>query len=68
MDRRYDLSVSEVAASLRISTTTIRRYIRDGRMEAYRVGGQWRVAKESIEAFLAGCTNPRSATHEAIGH
>ena len=56
MDRRNDLSVSEVAASLRVSPTTIRRYIRDGRMEAYRVGGRWRVAKDSIEDFLTGCT------------
>jgi excisionase family DNA binding protein len=45
-------TVGEIASTLRISQPTVIRAIQSGRLEAYRVGGQWRITGEAAERFL----------------
>lgn len=45
-------NVEEVANILNVHTRTVRRYIKEGKMEAKKVGGQWRVTKENLESFM----------------
>jgi len=48
------LTVSEVQAYLGIkSRKTILKYIRNGQLVAYKIGGtRWRIAREDVECFL----------------
>ncbi|NOX63124.1 MAG: helix-turn-helix domain-containing protein [Chloroflexi bacterium] len=48
------LSVKQVAQLLRRSETTVRRYIRSGKLEAVRVGRHVRVPREAVEALMLG--------------
>ncbi len=43
----------EVAATLRVSTMTIYRAIKAGRLTAYKFGKDWRIRKDDLERFLA---------------
>ncbi len=47
-----DLSVSEVAIILGISTEAIRRYIRLGILPAYKIGPAYRVTVHDLMKFL----------------
>jgi excisionase family DNA binding protein len=46
-------SVDQVAERLGLHVRTIRNYVRDGRLKAVRIGKQYRIAHEDLEA-LAG--------------
>ncbi|NOX63126.1 MAG: helix-turn-helix domain-containing protein [Chloroflexi bacterium] len=48
------LSVKQAAQLLRRSETTVRRYIRSGKLEAVRVGRHVRVPREAVEALMVG--------------
>lgn len=48
------LTAAEVADQLRVSTMTIYRLIRRGELPAVRVGRNYRVRAEDIEAYLSG--------------
>jgi excisionase family DNA binding protein len=48
---------SEVAKALRISSVTVSRAIRCGKLKAFRVGGQWRIVGSDILAFVDDGTN-----------
>ena len=50
MEKIY--TVAEARDYLRISDATIRRYIKDGRLEAQRVNRQYRITESSIKDFL----------------
>lgn len=45
-------SVEQVAERLGLHVRTIRNYVRDGRLAAVRVGKQYRIAHEDLEAFV----------------
>lgn len=45
-------TISEAAASLRVSEKTIRRAIKDGRLAACKVGHQFRLRAEDVARFL----------------
>lgn len=47
------LTVEEVASRLRVSTFTVRRWLRDGALQGVRIGGRWRVSEESLARFIA---------------
>lgn len=42
----------EVSELLRVSVYTVRRWIRQGDLPAYKVGRGWRVSATAIEAWL----------------
>jgi excisionase family DNA binding protein len=44
-------SVEEVAALLGLHVKTVRGYVRDGRLDAVRVGRQYRIPVDALEAF-----------------
>lgn len=48
-DRLY--SVEQVAERLGLHVRTIRNYVRDGRLNAVRIGKQYRIAEADLEAF-----------------
>ena len=51
-------SVDQVAAQLGLHVRTVRNYVRDGRLKAVRIGKQYRIAREDLEALTGG---PRAA-------
>jgi len=44
--------VVELAEKLRVSNMTIYRYIKSGKIEAYKIGKELRIAKEDFDKFL----------------
>jgi excisionase family DNA binding protein len=51
MTERQMYSVEDVAELLGLHVKTVRAYVRDGRLEAVRIGRQYRIAAEDLEAF-----------------
>ena len=49
-------SPSEVARSLRVSAATISRAIHGGKLRAYRVGNQWRIAGRDVLDYVTAQT------------
>jgi excisionase family DNA binding protein len=45
-------SAEEVAEQLGLHVRTVRGYLRDGRLRAVRIGKQYRIAREDLEAFV----------------
>jgi excisionase family DNA binding protein len=45
-------STEEVAEQLGLHVRTVRGYVRDGRLRAVRIGKQYRVTREDLEAFV----------------
>lgn len=48
-DRLY--SVEQVAERLGLHVRTVRNYVRDGRLNAVRIGKQYRISQSDLEAF-----------------
>ena len=44
-------SVDQVAALLNLHVRTVRGYVREGRLKAVRIGKQYRIAREDLEAM-----------------
>src|SRR5262245_34071150 len=44
-------SVEDVAGQLGLHVRTVRNYVRDGRLKAVRIGKQYRIAREDLEAL-----------------
>jgi excisionase family DNA binding protein len=44
--------VEELAAVLRVSNMTIYRYIKAGKIKAYKIGKEFRIGKEEFQVFL----------------
>ncbi|MFF3287370.1 helix-turn-helix domain-containing protein [Streptomyces sp. NPDC003023] len=58
-------SVEQVAGLLDLHVRTVRTYVREGRLKATRIGKQYRIAREDLEAFTGGPVAPpaRSVRH-----
>jgi excisionase family DNA binding protein len=58
------LTVKEVAGLLRLAPATVRRRIREGDLQAYRLGPGYRVSRAQLECYLAGSLlSGRAADH-----
>src|SRR5215470_17221467 len=44
------LSVFDIAKRLKLHVRTVRNYVREGRLKAVRIGKQYRIAREDLEA------------------
>jgi excisionase family DNA binding protein len=55
----------EVARVLRVSAITVARAIRDGKLRAYRVGGQWRILGSDLSRYIT--TETRRALERTRG-
>src|SRR5882762_518764 len=60
IDEPQMYSLEQVAEQLGLHVRTIRGYVRSGRLKAVRIGKQYRVAREDLEA-ITGPSGPRSA-------
>ena len=48
------LTPQEVSDLLRVSVQTVRRWIKDGELPAYKVGRGWRIRKGDLDTWLQG--------------
>ncbi|MEM6625731.1 MAG: helix-turn-helix domain-containing protein [Pseudomonadota bacterium] len=46
------LTVHETAAQLKVKESTIRTWIRGGKLRAIKFGREWRIAVKDLERFL----------------
>jgi excisionase family DNA binding protein len=46
------LTVQEVADYLKVKAATVRRWIREGQLQAYRFGNSWRISKDQLDEFM----------------
>ncbi len=46
------LSISEVAKYLGLTVSTVYRLVKRGAIPGFKVGGQWRFAQDSLEAWI----------------
>ena len=46
------LTLEEVAVMLRVSKRTIHRMIKQNKMPAFKVGGQWRIAQNRFKQWV----------------
>src|SRR5690606_30170222 len=46
------LTTEEAAEYLQVTVDTVRRYIREGRLRASRLGREYRIRQEDLDAFL----------------
>jgi excisionase family DNA binding protein len=51
MDEDVLYSASQVALILKVHQLTVRRYIKEGKLKAVKVGGNIRIPRSSLDAF-----------------
>lgn len=44
-------TVSQIAENLKVHPITIRRYIKEGKLKAFRAGGNVRISAQDLKAF-----------------
>ncbi len=47
------LTVEEVSVLLRLSTLTIYKYIKEGKISVLNLGGHYRISKTALDEFIA---------------
>lgn len=52
MDKHNFYTVNETAELLKLSHLTIWRYIKSGKLPAYKLGRDWRIKESDLEEFL----------------
>jgi excisionase family DNA binding protein len=48
------LTTKELASYLKLTESTIYRYVREGKVPAHWDGGRWRFYKDQIDSLLGG--------------
>lgn len=56
------LSVDQVAGQLGMHVRTVRRYVRDGKLKAVRIGKQYRIAATDLAALTGQPVTPTEAS------
>ncbi|MEJ8302745.1 helix-turn-helix domain-containing protein [Saccharibacillus sacchari] len=56
-------TIEDLAKKLRVTTRTIRNYLKSGELTGHKVGGQWRFTQDDIR-HLTGFENPITAFSE----
>lgn len=51
------LTVHDTATMLQVQEATVRSWIRDKRIRAIKLGKEWRIVPDDLEAFLNDNTN-----------
>lgn len=52
MDQKDFYTAKELADKLRVNVMTIYRYIKAGKLKAYKIGKEFRIDKKEFESFL----------------
>jgi excisionase family DNA binding protein len=53
-------SLEQIAQRLRLNVRTVRAYVRSGRLKAVRIGKQYRVTREDLEAITGPMAEPEA--------
>jgi excisionase family DNA binding protein len=64
MSHSAHISVHDAAHLLGRSTEQVRRYLREGKLEGTRIGGQWFIDGPAIERFQRDLHAPRAFMQE----
>ena len=59
-------SVEQVAEQLGLHVRTVRNYVREGRLKAVRIGKQYRIAREDLDAFTGAESKVRRTRHVEV--
>lgn len=51
------LTVKKVSQRLGVSEKTIRDYINNGELKAYKLGASWKITEENLQAFIESKSN-----------
>ena len=62
---RQLFTVDEVAERLNLHVKTIRRFIREGRLPAKRIGKEYRITRAALDEFAGTVDEPRDAVAAA---
>ncbi|SKC81155.1 helix-turn-helix domain-containing protein [Maledivibacter halophilus] len=57
MEEKY-YTIGEVASKLEVHTKTVRRYIYNGKIQALKVGGQWRIYQGALDKYYESSKYP----------
>lgn len=60
---RAPMSVAEAAQRLQRSTEQVRRYLREGRLQGRRIGGQWFIDRAVLDTFLVESQRQQNFVH-----
>jgi excisionase family DNA binding protein len=60
MSQSEQITVQEAARLLGRSTEQVRRYLREGKLEGTRIGGQWFIDRKRTETFRRDLSSPRA--------
>lgn len=52
MPEKQTYTPAEVADILSVSRYTVHEMLRDGRLKGFKLKSQWRVSRESLDAFM----------------
>lgn len=47
-------TLTEIEPILGVSHRTLLTYVKEGRLEAVKIGGKWKVSKDQLESFING--------------
>lgn len=51
------LTVEQVATSLGLTEKTVRKYINEGELKAFKLGTSWKITKHDLQAFIQTKSN-----------
>lgn len=51
------MTIEEVATRLEVTTRSVNNYIKKGELEAFKMGGRWRITEEALQKFIASRKN-----------
>ncbi len=57
-------NVAELSDVLRLTPQSVRRFIKEGRIRAQKVGTRWLVTEQALRLFLEGDIPPQEAESE----
>src|SRR5215212_1012982 len=60
------LSLEDVASRLQVSDQTVRRWIKSGKLAAYKPGLQWRIKPSDLEDFLQARSFPKAPRRSSL--
>ncbi len=61
------LTVGEVAADLRVSTSTVHRLIRAGSLRAHAMGATYRITRDDLDVYLRSASTGGPSVEVAAG-
>lgn len=60
------LSLEDVASRLQVSDQTVRRWIKSGKLAAYKPGLEWRIKPSDLEEFLQARSSPKGVRRSSL--